>query len=343
MKRQKKSFKEFIRGEIFDETTSGLSFRISNCWYHVKEDYLMEVEILMRRMLSSCLIKEGDPGYINKNYMNSETEKPFKEGEYNLLFENEDSFIVGDKALVSKIELFDLLHISDCGKIFMYHVKAGIGQSTRDAVSQIINSAQLIQSICLSQNPSDQQKDEFKKFYEKLKKENKDKPKSPKCHEILLTESKFKEALRDAYVVYAIVDTHNKDKSRSLQKESDKTTQMDFKLIASILQGKKEELNEEEIAKAVEKCFKELKWVDKDNKVTSKLLHLTKTEYNDVVKFDNDYLNKKKNKDGLFEILKQEYLSSYNTLIFKHEILRVQVALANLGFNRFGICEIPYG
>jgi len=141
--------------------------------------------------------------------------------------------------------------------------------------------------------------------------------------------SSLKEALRDAYAVYAIVDTHNKDESRSLQKESEKTTQMDFKFIPT-----------EEKAIAVEKCFKELKWVDKDNRVTSKLLHMTKKEY-DTIKFDKDYLTG--NKDDLFEILKQKYMSSYNTLIFKHEILRVQVALANLGFNRFGICEIPYG
>ncbi|KAK3597744.1 hypothetical protein CHS0354_006099 [Potamilus streckersoni] len=53
------------------------------------------------------------------------------------------TFLHGDKILVENVELFDILKITK-DKLYLYHVKEGVGQKTRDAVSQIRISANLI-------------------------------------------------------------------------------------------------------------------------------------------------------------------------------------------------------
>jgi len=72
----------------------------------------------------------------------------------------------------------------------------------------------------------------------------------------------------------------------------------------------------------------------KDGEVTSKLLYLHKSE----TKLEDE--NLERNKKHLYKDLEELYVSGCKSLIFKH-ILRVQQALANIGFQRFKICEIP--
>ncbi|NGX43226.1 MAG: hypothetical protein K940chlam7_01518 [Chlamydiae bacterium] len=59
-----------------------------------------------------------------------------KEGAYNERYLEVDNFIVADRILAQNIELFDLMQITDT-HIYLYHVKEGFCQKTRDACSQI--------------------------------------------------------------------------------------------------------------------------------------------------------------------------------------------------------------
>ncbi|KAL3864021.1 hypothetical protein ACJMK2_005733 [Sinanodonta woodiana] len=53
------------------------------------------------------------------------------------------TYLLGDKILVEGVELFDILKITK-DKLYLYHVKEGFGQKTRDATSQIRISANLL-------------------------------------------------------------------------------------------------------------------------------------------------------------------------------------------------------
>ncbi|KAK3597745.1 hypothetical protein CHS0354_006100 [Potamilus streckersoni] len=60
-------------------------------------------------------------------------------------------FLLGDKILLKNlpVELFDILKITG-DKLYLYHVKTPFGQKTRDAVSQILNSASLLHKAVFS-------------------------------------------------------------------------------------------------------------------------------------------------------------------------------------------------
>ncbi|MGE3953773.1 MAG: hypothetical protein AB7F31_01060 [Parachlamydiales bacterium] len=67
---------------------------------------------------------------------------------YNALHSNDPCFLVGDRSFSDgkkKIELFDLLYWGEAGKLYLYHVKEGLDQKTRDACSQIRNAALKLQ------------------------------------------------------------------------------------------------------------------------------------------------------------------------------------------------------
>ncbi|MBF00816.1 DUF6119 family protein [Flavobacterium coralii] len=62
------------------------------------------------------------------------------EGPYNESYRNIDNFIVGDRAYLNHIEMADIIKVTD-ERIFMYHVKKGLGQDTRILINQINNAA----------------------------------------------------------------------------------------------------------------------------------------------------------------------------------------------------------
>ncbi|KIC63544.1 hypothetical protein RM51_07710 [Chryseobacterium taiwanense] len=65
------------------------------------------------------------------------------EGLYNLSFKNNEGFIVGDRAYLNYIEIADLIKVTD-DKIYLYHIKKGLGQDTRALINQINNSARFL-------------------------------------------------------------------------------------------------------------------------------------------------------------------------------------------------------
>lgn len=75
------------------------------------------------------------------NALKSWTEK--NEGLYNESFKNKNGFIVGDRAYLNLIEMADIIEITD-DKLYLHHVKKGLGQDTRSLISQINNAARYL-------------------------------------------------------------------------------------------------------------------------------------------------------------------------------------------------------
>ncbi|XP_072157579.1 uncharacterized protein [Bemisia tabaci] len=82
---------------------------------------------------------------------NQKRKKREVEGIYNQSYLYEKGFIVLDTILPLGIESCDLIKYDD-NSVYLYHVKKTLGQSTREACSQILNAAEMIRgAITLSQ------------------------------------------------------------------------------------------------------------------------------------------------------------------------------------------------
>lgn len=82
-----------------------------------------------------------------------------REGYYNELHLDKDDFLVADRIMLHGIELFDILHYDE-DNLYIIQVKDGLGACTRDACSQLRNSAKLIEESVKS---TDQQ--QIREFY----------------------------------------------------------------------------------------------------------------------------------------------------------------------------------
>jgi hypothetical protein len=80
----------------------------------------------------------------------------------------EGGWIVGDRICPDGIELFDSLYFTG-NKTYIYHVKEGFGQKTRDACSQLLNSSRMIFD---ARSPSGK-RTVLDRFYEKATKDKK--------------------------------------------------------------------------------------------------------------------------------------------------------------------------
>ena len=68
---------------------------------------------------------------------------------YNRSFFADPNYLVCDQVYSSKrekVELFDVLYHGDQNNLFLYHIKEGFGQTTRDACSQVRNAAIMLRN-----------------------------------------------------------------------------------------------------------------------------------------------------------------------------------------------------
>lgn len=84
------------------------------------------------------------------------------EGPYNESYLANNNFLVGDRVTIGGIELFDLLHYNK-EQVFIIQVKDGLGASTRDACSQLRNSARVIEESLKDSNHK-----KLKDYYNRL-------------------------------------------------------------------------------------------------------------------------------------------------------------------------------
>ncbi len=128
-------------------------WRLHTMWYEIHADYLGLIHEEFRRMLGQCLLDVSKLPHLwpspeskkeRKQALKDEGKKKYYiEEEYNQTYLGEKDYFLGDKICPQGIELGDVFHV-DKEKLYLFHVKEGFKQSTRDACSQILNAAKLL-------------------------------------------------------------------------------------------------------------------------------------------------------------------------------------------------------
>jgi len=88
------------------------------------------------------------------------------EGVYNLTYRDKPNFVVCDKVLLDNIEICDFFEMKE-DKVTLFHVKNGLGTSTRVVYNQIMNGAALLNNL-----RSGNKVDEIEKYYKGIKKQS---------------------------------------------------------------------------------------------------------------------------------------------------------------------------
>lgn len=138
----------YLEGEMVHE--GKLYWRIAKCWYYVLDDYIKKIDDKFRQILRNHLLPSDDPVGLRVPWDYWEDSKAIKldEGYYNEQYKEFPNYYVGDKKLTyfESIELADIIYRRDKETYYLYHVKNGFDHVVRDACSQIVNSARLINS-----------------------------------------------------------------------------------------------------------------------------------------------------------------------------------------------------
>ncbi len=138
--------------EVVEDEVSRTYFLVDKNWCLVNDDF---INVLSQEFST----------YINALNLDEVSLKPWSigdEGEYNESFIGERGFVVGDRITLNGIELFDLLYL-DNDNLYIIQVKDGLGSCTRDACSQLRNSARIIEE---SLKGADHKK--LREFYQRL-------------------------------------------------------------------------------------------------------------------------------------------------------------------------------
>lgn len=128
-------------------------FFIENSWYQINNEYIQQ-------------LNEECSSFINDN-LHSYTLQPWlptflTENEYNSSYFGQPNTLVLDKITHENIELCDLLRWDD-DNLYLYHVKAGMGNTMRDLCSQIFISAQRIK------RDTNSNQEYIRSYYENIK------------------------------------------------------------------------------------------------------------------------------------------------------------------------------
>ncbi|MFW6174055.1 MAG: DUF6119 family protein, partial [Elusimicrobiota bacterium] len=127
-------------------------FYIDKAWYQIKDEFLNELNLSCK----AFIVNNVNEGLEKKwDYSNED------ENCYNQKYIGEKNTIVLDKITPENIEPCDILRWNK-GSLYLYHVKAGFGNTMRDLCSQIIISANRIKQDVNSS------KEYIKKIYDAL-------------------------------------------------------------------------------------------------------------------------------------------------------------------------------
>jgi hypothetical protein len=169
-RREVAAFFDYLEGEVRVKN-GGYFWRLRTMWYQVQGDYLSLIHQEFGDLLQATLLDGDAPSSLSHQWPSPDRKKELKklavakhkkacsakkkcthrvkydtEAEYNQSYLLEKNYLLGDKICAHGIELFDILHWDDeC--VYLYHVKEGFGQKTRDACSQIYQSARQIHTI----------------------------------------------------------------------------------------------------------------------------------------------------------------------------------------------------
>lgn len=145
------SFLDHLNGEV---TFNGKTyFLIDKEWCLVQDKFLDILDGDFKNFVKNNIISG-----LALNNWNTGGEGSFNESHLDI-----DNFLVADRIMLDGIEIFDIAYYDD-DNLYLIQTKDGLGASTRDACSQLRNSAKIISESIKS---TDHQK--IKDFYQKLK------------------------------------------------------------------------------------------------------------------------------------------------------------------------------
>ena len=311
---------DYFEGEVYKNSQT--FFKVYGLWHQANYHYLAIVNRKVQDLLNSHLMRENHPGSLTLGWDRNR----WQESDYNCAYHDENEFLVGDKIIPHGIELFDLLR--DNGKeLFLYQVKEGFGQHTRDACSQILNAAKCL-SAALSQEQGDNILDAFWNYiFEKnqnecqmaqVKLENRTKS---EWLELFLKKERPK-----IHFVYAVLDQHQPE--RLLQDaihNKEAFTEQDFVIVSYVPSIRK---------KLIQKLegFRVLR----TGGIVAKGFEKQPFDSFNGLDFEDPTLNAQK--PMIYRILRCG-VPVLNSTIASLELLHVSKMVKSLGFS-FDICQI---
>ncbi|WP_213105589.1 hypothetical protein [Candidatus Protochlamydia amoebophila] len=335
---EKSSLRKMFGGEIRITESQKSYFLVGGLWLSLTPDYLRWVQLKFRKLLKDCLLKPKaeDPRSLPHPWPTDEAIEKAKKGRkglyaedvYNRSYASEENYLVGDRVLVEKIELFDLLYRLECGttqEVILYHVKKGFGQQTRDAVSQIRVSLALVHeflSDSAAKKPTrlDQLCEALEKRY-------------PNCLEKVGQRQGLIDAFKRNQLTYTYAVYDGSSSNRSLWDEvnqKEKLTVKDFEAI----DGKKKNISSQTIVNSLQAEG----FLTEDGLLTTKFHGTTKEEFKEII---SKQLNWTKSKaDVLHKRICDLAVSPYDSLIARLELLKLRKQVESKQI-KFRICEIP--
>lgn len=128
--------------------TGDVHFKLGTLWYQIKRDYVNLVRDSFNRVVFSpgVVLSNQDAGYLMMPWQDvKESETTYNRSYMRLNQEfHPTKWFDGNQKFRSHVELFDILQISDENKVFIYHVKKSFDTHIKEAVSQLVISAQMI-------------------------------------------------------------------------------------------------------------------------------------------------------------------------------------------------------
>ncbi|WP_075883448.1 hypothetical protein [Candidatus Protochlamydia sp. W-9] len=333
---EKSSLRKMFGGEIRITESQKSYFLVGGLWLALSPDYLRWVQVEFRKLLQDCLLKPGDPRNLPHPWPADKAIKEAKENGaglyaedfYNRSYASLDNYLVGDRVLVEKIELFDLLYRLDSGitqEVVLYHVKKGFGQQTRDAVSQIRVSLALVHEYL--SDSADKKLTRLDQLCNDLE------ARYPNCLEKVGQKKGLIDAFKREQLTYAYAVYDDSSSNRSLWDEvnrKEKLTVEDFEAI----EDKKNNI----LSQTIVKSLQAEGFLAADGLLTTKFHGTTKEEFKEII---SKRLNCTKSKaDDLHKRICNLAVSPYDSLIARLELLKLRKQVESKQI-KFRICEIP--
>ncbi|KQS89224.1 DUF6119 family protein [Chryseobacterium sp. Leaf394] len=114
-------------------------FLIDNKWYFLRDTFIKELKTQTVHVLKTYKLRD--------NYLLNWSRLLNKEGDYNLIYNDMENFIVIDTILVDGVELCDILYYTN-DRIYLTHVKKGFSADMRELTNQVLISARRLKE-CL--------------------------------------------------------------------------------------------------------------------------------------------------------------------------------------------------
>lgn len=114
-------------GNSFFKDKRFVCFKMGRAWYQLHQDFVESVQDVLSRLLDSdaYLLTSGKPGYLSQIWRKGIGETSYNQSYVSLnpVDPNPPVWFEGNQKFLSRIELFDILQISNDNHVFIYHVK----------------------------------------------------------------------------------------------------------------------------------------------------------------------------------------------------------------------------